>query len=111
MHENHPDAARMEIFARAPDYACFDQKMASLITGDAESTMEKQRHRGDGPPFVKSGRKVLYQKGALIAYLESRLRQVSTSENSATLTYAEGKRPGRPPKLPGQPEPGTVGQI
>lgn len=37
------------------------------------STLAKMRSRGDGPPFVKSGRKsVLYDRAAVLQWLSAR---------------------------------------
>lgn len=53
---------------------------ASRLTGLAVSTLNKMRVRGDGPPFVKLGRKrVAYDVNRLEAWLASRER-LSTSE-------------------------------
>jgi predicted DNA-binding transcriptional regulator AlpA len=46
----------------------------------AESTLEKWRIRGDGPPFIRIGpRKIAYRLSDLDAWLEAR-RSRSTSE-------------------------------
>ena len=45
------------------------------------STLAKMRVRGDGPPYVKSGRKiVLYGQGELQDWLAARVKS-STSDN------------------------------
>jgi predicted DNA-binding transcriptional regulator AlpA len=43
------------------------------------SWLAKARMRGDGPPFLKVGRSVLYAEGALLKWMTSRTR-LSTSE-------------------------------
>lgn len=53
---------------------------ASQLTGLAVSTLNKMRVRGDGPPYMKLGRKrVAYDVSRLEAWLASRERR-STSE-------------------------------
>lgn len=42
--------------------------------------IEKERLRGDGPPFVKDGRLVRYRLGDYRAWLSSKQRFQSTSE-------------------------------
>lgn len=43
------------------------------------SWLAKQRMRGDGPPFVKFGRSVRYDEGAVRQWIKS-CRRLSTSE-------------------------------
>ena len=43
------------------------------------SWLAKARMKGDGPPFIKLGRCVRYDEGALFQWMKSRLRQ-STSQ-------------------------------
>jgi len=38
----------------------------------SESTLEKWRCTGDGPPFIKAGRKVFYRQSAVDAWLAAR---------------------------------------
>jgi predicted DNA-binding transcriptional regulator AlpA len=53
---------------------------AATATNLSQSTLAKMRMRGDGPPFLKvGGRVVLYDKRDLEAWLETRRRR-STSE-------------------------------
>ena len=57
---------------RAPDAAAY--------VGLSASTLAKMRLRGDGPPFIKAGAKiVLYAVAELDAWLASR-RRLSTSD-------------------------------
>jgi len=39
-----------------------------------QTTLEHQRVRGDGPPFVRLGRRVFYRHGALIAWIRAQER-------------------------------------
>lgn len=53
---------------------------AAVLTGLAESTLEKARLRGDGPPFVRLTKRAIgYRVADLIAWVESRTAS-STSE-------------------------------
>jgi predicted DNA-binding transcriptional regulator AlpA len=55
------------------------RQLAQLI-GVSESTLSKQRMRGDGPEYVKAGRSVRYSRATGLAYMAARTRR-STSEN------------------------------
>lgn len=54
----------------------------------AESTMNRWRVEGSGPPFIKLGRKVFYRKADLDAWLERHVVS-STSEAGARLAGAK----------------------
>jgi predicted DNA-binding transcriptional regulator AlpA len=53
---------------------------AAEYLGFAESTLEKKRVAGDGPPFIKLGRMIVYDTRDLDAWLAAR-RIRSTSES------------------------------
>ena len=55
-------------------------RAASNYTGLAESTLEKMRVRGDGSPFIRIGRAVLYDPDDLDAWLAAG-RKKSTSDH------------------------------
>lgn len=52
---------------------------AAHYTGLAKSTLEKLRMRGDGCPFIRIGRAVLYDPADLDEWLKAHLRK-STSD-------------------------------
>jgi len=52
---------------------------AAGYTGISASTLNKLRIAGDGPEFLKLGRRVVYETAALDRWLESK-RHRSTSE-------------------------------
>ena len=52
---------------------------AAAYTGLAKSTLEKMRVRGDGCPFIRIGRAVLYDPDDLDAWLAANRRK-STSD-------------------------------
>ncbi len=53
---------------------------AARYTGLAKSTLEKLRMRGDGCPFIRIGRAVLYDPDDLDAWLAANRRK-STSDH------------------------------
>jgi predicted DNA-binding transcriptional regulator AlpA len=55
---------------------------AADYLGYAESTLEKKRLAGDGPPFIRLGRAIVYDTRDLDAWLAAR-RARSTSEPTA----------------------------
>lgn len=55
------------------------RKQTATYLGVSLSWLDKSRLRGDGPPFLKIGGRVVYDLGDLDAYLASCRRQ-STSE-------------------------------
>jgi predicted DNA-binding transcriptional regulator AlpA len=55
---------------------------AADYLGYAESTLEKKRLSGDGPPFIRLGRAIVYDTRDLDAWLSER-RAGSTSEPTA----------------------------
>jgi predicted DNA-binding transcriptional regulator AlpA len=66
---------------------CMRSAAAAQYLGIAQSTLNKSRLTGNGPSFVKIGRRsVVYRKADLDKFLEARVRR-STSE------YVTGERP------------------
>lgn len=59
-----------------------DTKAVAELLGLKPNTLEIMRVRGDGPRFVKIGRRVLYRPQDIDTYVESHLRQ-STSDKAA----------------------------
>ena len=60
-----------------PEYA--RTKLLSQITGPSESFYNKRRLTGDGPPYIKVGKVVLYHVATAKAWLQQHTRR-STSE-------------------------------
>jgi hypothetical protein len=72
---------------------CMKSAAAAQYLGIAESTLNKSRLTGEGPPFVKVGsRSVVYRRCDLDKFLESRLRR-STSDSFKTNPSGSIKRP------------------
>lgn len=58
-----------------------NEDRAAEILGVSVRTLQRQRVRGDGPRYVKIGKRVLYREEDLQAYIEGSTRQ-STSEQA-----------------------------
>ena len=54
---------------------------AADYVGYAESTLEKKRLTGDGPPFIRLGRTIVYDTADLDRWLAAR-RATSTSDRT-----------------------------
>lgn len=50
----------------------FEAKLAATYVSSSVSTLAKKRIDGTGPHYLKVGRKVLYRKSALDAWLDSK---------------------------------------
>jgi excisionase family DNA binding protein len=59
-----------------------DQGKAAVQLGLSKRTLERWRVSGDGPPFAKLGKRVLYRQSDLDDWIASRLCR-STSERRA----------------------------
>jgi hypothetical protein len=62
----------------------WDTRKAAKALSLSETWLEQMRLKGNGPRFVKAGRRVLYRPADIAAWLESNLRQ-STSATSGPL--------------------------
>ena len=56
------------------------QEAADML-GMSASWLHRQRNLGDGPPYVRQGRKVFYRRGSLLNYLERQERDSSPQEH------------------------------
>ncbi len=56
---------------------------AAEYIGSTKSTLEKRRLTGDGPPYSKLGKVVVYDTADLDEYLVSRRRRSTSDERSA----------------------------
>ena len=73
-------AARRESSAADPLSPKLNVKATSRWSGLSISTLNKLRLSGDGPPYIKAGRRVLYDIRDVEAWLAKRKRK-HTSEN------------------------------
>lgn len=69
-----------EEFWSSPDPSLFSQEIVSLIRNVSTKTLENERWRGCGPPFLKVRGRILYRKGDLVTWLEGSQSVNSTSE-------------------------------
>jgi predicted DNA-binding transcriptional regulator AlpA len=60
---------------------------AADYVGYSESTLEKKRLTGEGPPFIRLGRAIVYDTRDLDAWLDAR-RARSTSDLARELSRA-----------------------
>ncbi|CAK7033110.1 MAG: hypothetical protein DESF_01393 [Desulfovibrio sp.] len=49
------------------------EKEAALLFSLSAATLKTQRSRGGGPPYIKIGKRTLYDKNSLASYLSSHL--------------------------------------
>jgi excisionase family DNA binding protein len=70
-----------------------DTTEAARFTGLSQSTLEKLRLRGGGPPFLKLGRLVKYRAIDLEAWLDARLME-TTSAYPASIDRGSTARGG-----------------
>jgi Helix-turn-helix domain len=54
------------------DAAYFTEQEVAELLRTTKRSLLRGRVRGDGPPFVKFGRKLLYRRAALIDWLAAR---------------------------------------
>jgi predicted DNA-binding transcriptional regulator AlpA len=68
-----------------PDFEpLLDEIEISKIFGRAVPTLQKDRLKGLGPPFVKIGRLVRYKPSAVRAWLDGHTRQSTSDQGSAS---------------------------
>ena len=62
-----------------------DEKQISAMTDGALSVKQLQQHRwaGGGPPYIKLGRRVLYERQAVIDWLQAHKRTSTTNRGGA----------------------------
>jgi hypothetical protein len=59
-------------YASDDEAAFIDPRAAAIRMGVSASTLAKWRMSGDGPGYVKLGRRVLYSKAVLAKFIASR---------------------------------------
>jgi hypothetical protein len=57
-------------FELAPLSALFNQKTIAAVLSCSTQLLERNRWAGDGVPYLKIGRKVLYRKSDVLDYLQ-----------------------------------------
>ena len=53
------------------DEALLTQREARVLLPFSDAWFEKKRRVGDGPPYKRMGRRILYPKAALLKYIEA----------------------------------------
>jgi DNA-binding transcriptional MerR regulator len=71
-----------------------NQTQAAEILGVNPRTLEGWRQRGEGPPFVKYGGRVVYEIADLEAFKVAR-RRLSTSDRGASVTSEPTAHPSK----------------
>ena len=79
----------MDSISAEPTYLRPEQ-LANML-GIARQTLARWRCEGDGPPFTRAGRSVLYRRCDIDLWLEGRLRR-STSDPGVESNDAERAR-------------------
>jgi excisionase family DNA binding protein len=82
---------RSNVMAEGPDV--LDANTAARYMGLSASTLAKMRLSGNSPAFLKLGRRVLYRRVDLDAWLESRVAR-NTSDADARLPKSLTGQPG-----------------
>lgn len=59
------------------------ERAAAALVGLAPGTLRNKRVTGDGPPYCKAGRSVVYREADLIAWLNARVRHSTSEQVSA----------------------------
>ena len=67
-----------------PRPRCTSTRGAARYIGRAEATLIQWRIRGEGPPYIKQGRAVVYDFADLDRWLDQR-RRMSTSDSGKLL--------------------------
>jgi hypothetical protein len=80
-HKPDASALRAEFWAAAPE-ALFDRDTVAAVRYMAPASVEAEAIRGGGPLYTRIGRRALYRKADLLAWMESKGRTV---ENTAQL--------------------------
>lgn len=75
-----PRTQALAEFYSAPDTALFNQFVVAHVRDCSTATLERDRWRGGGIPFIKVGRAVKYRKSDVLAWLDQYQTQLSTSE-------------------------------
>ena len=58
------------------------QPEAARLLAVGERTLEKWRHVGGGPPYRQHGRRIVYHRGELLTWSDSR-RRTSTADDGS----------------------------
>lgn len=76
-----PDDGGQDRGIPAPHRGYLSPRATAELIDSSVSTLAKWRLRGEGPPYRKIGRKILYCNEEVIAWIDS-FRRTNTSQNS-----------------------------
>lgn len=82
MASTDPAALRAEFYALPPE-AFVDRQTAAAAPYLSLASLEAMAIKGGGPPYIRVGRRALYKKADLLAWMERTGRKV---ENTAQLS-------------------------
>ncbi len=69
-------------FESAPDSMLFNQNTLAAILDCSTQLLERNRWAGQGVPYLKIGRKVLYRKSDVLVFLQQQKVYRSTADES-----------------------------
>ncbi|STX50976.1 Uncharacterised protein [Legionella busanensis] len=72
-------------FESAPHSSLFNQQTLAAVLSCSTQLLERNRWAGTGIPYLKIGRKVLYRKSDVLAFLEQQQVYCSTSDEGRSL--------------------------
>lgn len=84
MRAASPVSQILHEFWSSPEEALFDQKIVAAVLDCSESSCERDRWAGTGPPFKKIGRRVVYVKRDIVGWINGHPTFSSTSEYPET---------------------------
>ena len=73
-------------FESAPDSTLFNQTTLAAILNCSTQLLERNRWAGEGVPYIKMGRKVLYRKSEVLNFLQQLKTYRSTSDQGQSLS-------------------------
>lgn len=73
-------------FESAPSTMLFNQITLAAILDCSTQLLERNRWAGQGVPYLKIGRKVLYRKQDILNYLQQQKLYCSTSDTGTSLS-------------------------
>lgn len=77
-------------FESAPNSTLFNQTTLAAILNCSTQLLERNRWAGEGVPYIKIGRKVLYRKSEILDFLARQKVYRSTSDEGALLALSTG---------------------
>ncbi|STX28466.1 Uncharacterised protein [Legionella beliardensis] len=77
-------------FESAPHSSLFNQQTLAAVLSCSTQLLERNRWAGTGIPYLKIGRKVLYRKSDVLAFLEQQRVYCSTSDEGRSLALVNG---------------------